>query len=107
MTAITYPDGIAIGKLIFYAPCLIASIYICFRHGLKKTSGWILLTVFAVLRIIGAASQLATISSKSDTPATIAAVTSSIGLSPLLLATLGLLYRAYGGSQTSIMTCGN
>ena len=91
---IDYRDGVSILKLIIYLPYLCASIYVCYRHGFRKNSGWIFLVIFCILRIVGSCAQLATISSTSTTPYTIAAVTDSIGLSPLLLSSLGLLSRA-------------
>jgi hypothetical protein len=93
MAKITYIDGIAIWKLIFYAPALAAAIFVTLRHGFARSSGWIFLAIFSLIRIIGSASQLAAISSKSDTPEEIAIITGAIGLSPLLLASLGLLSR--------------
>lgn len=94
--AVTYRDGISILKLVVYAPYLLATIYVCCRHGFTKSSGWIFLTIFCVVRIISASSQLATINNTNPKTAyTVAAVTDSIGLSPLLLASLGLISRAY------------
>ena len=90
-----FRDGISILKLIVYIPYLFASIYVCVKHGFMKGSGWIFLSVFCILRIVGSSAQLASISSHSTTPYTIAAVCDAIGLSPLLLASLGLLSRAY------------
>ncbi len=95
MTHITFPDGIAIYKLIYYSPALIASLYVSYKHGFQKGSGWIFLTIFCVIRIIGAGAQLATIdNSNPHTAETIALVAAVLGLSPLLLATLGILARA-------------
>jgi hypothetical protein len=60
-----------------------------------KSSGWIFLTVFCLIRIIGAAAQIVTIVSSRDATAdTIALVTSVLGLSPLFMASLGLISRA-------------
>jgi hypothetical protein len=92
---LNFRDGVSILKLAIYSPYLFASIYVCFKHGLMKGSGWIYLSIFCLLRIIGASAQLASISSHSTTPYTIAAVCDAIGLSPLLLASLGLISRAY------------
>ena len=93
--AVDYRDGISILKLIIYLPYLFASIYVCYRHGFRRNSGWIFLVIFCILRIIGSGAQLATINNNSSTPYTIAAVTDAIGLSPLLLSSLGLTSRMY------------
>jgi hypothetical protein len=95
MHKVTYPDGIAIWKLIYYAPALVASIWVSWRHGFAKNSGWIFLAIFSLIRIINSGAQIATISSQSTTPETIALVTGFLGLSPLLLASLGILARVY------------
>jgi hypothetical protein len=91
--AVSYRDGVSILKLILYLPYLFASIYVCYRHGFRRNSGWIFLVIFCVLRIIGSCAQLATTNNSSSTPYTIAAVTDSIGLSPLLLSSRGLISR--------------
>jgi low temperature requirement protein LtrA len=94
MAQITYPDGIAIFKLIYYLPALLISLYVSYKHGFQKGSGWIFLTIFCIIRIIGGAAQLATIDNKNPHDAeTVALVTAVLGLSPLLLATLGILAR--------------
>lgn len=93
---IDYRNGVAILQLIIYLPYLFTDVYICFRHGFRKSSGFVYLVIFCLLRIVGAAAELATISdTTSDTPYTIAAVTSAIGTSPLLLATLALISTSY------------
>jgi hypothetical protein len=93
MAVVTYVDGVAIWRLIYYTLCLVASIKISWRHGFGKNSGWIYLAILSVIRIIGSSAQLATITSTSSTTETIAIITSFLGLSPLLLASLGLLSR--------------
>lgn len=96
MGHITYDDAIAIFQLVYYTPCLLGSIFVAARHGATKTSGWIFLTIFCVIRLVGAGSRIATISdTSSDTPYTIALVCSVLGLSPLLMSSLGLIARAY------------
>ena len=92
---IDFRDGVSILKLVIYTPYLFASIYVCFRMGFMKGSGWIYLSIFCLLRIIGASAQLASISSHSTTPYTIAAICDAVGLTPLFLASLGLISRAY------------
>jgi hypothetical protein len=91
----TYTDGVAVWKLVFYSPALIASTAVAHRHGFAKGSGWIYLSIFCIVRIVGSAAQLALISNPaSNTASTIALICSVLGLSPLLLASLGLLARS-------------
>jgi low temperature requirement protein LtrA len=90
----TYADGIAVAEEAFYASALLLSLYVTFKHGFSKGSGWVFLTIFCIIRIVGSAAQLATIN-KTDpqTAETIALVCAVLGLSPLVLSTLGILAR--------------
>ena len=91
----TYADAIAIFQLVYYSPCLFGSIFVAGRHGAMKSSGWIFLTIFCIVRIVGAAARIATIDNPTSKNAyTIALVCSVLGLSPLLMASLGLIARA-------------
>lgn len=93
MAHVTLSDGLAIWQLIYYIVALICSIFVSFRHGLARSSGWIFLTIFSLIRVIGCSAQIATITATSDTAETIATILGFLGLSPLLLATLGILSR--------------
>jgi len=96
MAAITYNDGIAIGRLVYFTPALLISIFLCLRHGFMKSSGWFFLVTFCLIRLIGSGAQLATINNPFDSTAyTISLVSSIMGTSPLLLSSLGLLARLY------------
>lgn len=93
MAHVTLTDGLAIWELIYYVVALICSIFVSCRQGLSRSSGWIFLTIFSTMRVIGYSAQIATITATSDTAETIATIAGFLGLSPLLLATLGLLSR--------------
>lgn len=94
MGKITYRDGVAIGELGFYVPSLVVAIFLVIRHGYSRNSGWIFLVIFALVRIIGAGFQLAEINNTTSTSLyTGSLIMQNIGLSPLELATLGLLNR--------------
>ncbi|KAK4550437.1 hypothetical protein LTR36_000015 [Oleoguttula mirabilis] len=96
MGHVTYPDGVAIFQLVYYSPCLFSSIYIAWKHGAMKSSGWIFLAIFCLIRIVGSTARIATIvNPDAKTAYTIALITSVLGLSPLLMASLGLIARAY------------
>ncbi|KAL6885800.1 hypothetical protein GGI43DRAFT_431968 [Trichoderma evansii] len=95
MAHVTLSDGLAIWELVYYVVTLICSIFVSFRHGLARSSGWIFLTIFSIIRVIGCSAQIATIAATSDTPETVATIAGFLGLSPLLLATLGILSRVY------------
>lgn len=92
----TYSDGVATAKLVYYTPALIASVLVAFRHGFRKSSGWIYLTIFCVIRIVGSVAQLILISNPtSDGASTTALICAVFGLAPLLMASIGLLARCY------------
>jgi hypothetical protein len=91
---IGYREGVSIGEIAVYSPALLIAIYLSIRHGFGRSAGWMFLIIFCLARIIGAAMQLATISSPSNISLyTGYAILQNIGLSPLMLATLGLLSR--------------
>ncbi|KAJ6022372.1 uncharacterized protein N7446_012725 [Penicillium canescens] len=93
--AVTYHNGISIFQLIIYLPAFFLSSILVFRHGLRRSSGFFFLNVFAQARIVGICCDLATITNQLAMGLYVgAAVCSSIGLSPLLLACTGLLSRA-------------
>ncbi len=94
MTNITYRDGLSIGLIILYLPALAIALLLAVRHGFGRSSGWFFLIVFAIVRIVGACFQLATINDPTNVSLyTGVAILQAIGLSPLELASLGLLSR--------------
>ncbi|KAK1980412.1 hypothetical protein LZ30DRAFT_723426 [Colletotrichum cereale] len=95
MSQITVGDGLAIWQLIFYTITLVLSLWVSAKHGFLKSSGWIFLAIFSILRIISNSSQIATITANSETAVIISIITGLLGLSPLLLAALGILSRVY------------
>ncbi|KAM3087311.1 hypothetical protein ACMFMG_001410 [Clarireedia jacksonii] len=90
---ISYRNGVAIGELIVYIPSFFTALFLTFRHGFHRSSGWYFLVVFSLARIIGPCMQLAAINNPSVSLYTGALILQNVGLSPLLLATLGLLSR--------------
>ncbi|KFY78564.1 hypothetical protein V499_02308 [Pseudogymnoascus sp. VKM F-103] len=95
MTPLTFRNGISIALLVLYAPLLLLGAFLSKRHGFGRSSGWIFLVIFCTLRILSGALNLAIINSPTSTSLhTAYLITNSVGLSPLLLASLGLLNRA-------------
>ena len=80
--------GVATAQLAIYAASAIPTIYVLVRHGKCGFLGWFYLFVFETLRIVGGAMLL------KDPSSAGAIVISNIGISPLLLATLGILHEA-------------
>lgn len=92
---VIYREGIAIGQVIFYVPALIGGILLALRHGFAKSSGWILLITFSLLRLTSAIFELIAVDHPSTQVITGAIVCISIGLSPLTLMCLGFMRRMY------------
>lgn len=87
--------GVSILELILYIPCLLIALKVCLRHGFGRNSGFIFTLLLCLIRIIGACCQLASTSSTSTGLFEAVFILQSLGLSQLLLATLGLLSRWY------------
>lgn len=101
--AIDYRHGISILEIVVYSPTLFISVWMAFHHGFKKSSGWVFFILFCLARIVGAACYLATIQYPSNVNLYITwAVCTSLGLSPLLLACIGLLSRAWAAPLLAI-----
>lgn len=99
MSRIGYGEGIAIAQLVFYIPFLILTLLVAFKH--RKTSfAWFLLAAFCLIKIIGASARVDTVDHpRSNTAWTIALICGVFGLNPLLMATLGVLSRAFYDTQ--------
>jgi hypothetical protein len=86
-------DIVAAIELIFYIPTAILAAIICLRHGFNRSSGWIYTLLLCIVRIAGAVCQFLSRHNHSTNLVETKTIIDSIGLSPLLLATLGLLSR--------------
>ncbi|KAK4696221.1 hypothetical protein P7C71_g1666, partial [Lecanoromycetidae sp. Uapishka_2] len=87
-------EDIAISQIAVYIPALVVALYVTIRHGFVRQMGWVYLVIFCVLRIAGAIMQVLSAQHPTNREyATWGAILGSIGLSPLLLAAIGLLKR--------------
>ncbi|KAL3952481.1 hypothetical protein ACCO45_012424 [Purpureocillium lilacinum] len=84
---------LSIAELIVYVPAVVFAFIVCSRHGWHRASGWLYTLILCVVRITGAICQLVTTSNKSEGLLRATLIIDSIGLSPLLFATLGMLSR--------------
>lgn len=85
--------GVSIFELCIYIPATLVAVIVCSRHGFGRSSGWIFTLILCLVRIVGACCQLATYQSETKGLLEAVIILESIGVSPLLLATLGLLSR--------------
>ncbi|KAH7408869.1 hypothetical protein BKA64DRAFT_742075 [Cadophora sp. MPI-SDFR-AT-0126] len=91
---------LSIATIVFYSSATLFSIFLCLRHGFSPNTGFIFLIFFSLIRISGAALHLASIHAspmEAGILNTAALVLSFTGVSPLLLAALGLVYRVRFG----------
>jgi hypothetical protein len=87
-------EVIAYAKLGVYIPIFILTSIVVLKHGFQKQLGWIYLAIFCVVRIAGAGFKIESEHHPtSKTDAEWAIILQSVGLSPLLMAALGLLKR--------------
>lgn len=80
-------DSLSVATCAIYAVLAFPVLYLLYRHGRIGLLGWLYLFFFCTLRIIGGALAVHNTSAA-------ASIISSIGLSPLLLATAGILHEA-------------
>jgi len=87
-------EGIAYAELCVYIPVFVLTVIVVIRHGFQKQLGWIYLAVFCLVRLAGAGFEIAKAHNPDNkTDIEWGAILQSVGLSPLLMASLGLLKR--------------
>ena len=89
-------EDIDIAVLVIYILLLPPSLFVAFRHGFFKSVGFLYLCLFCGIRI--ASSAMGIISqhnTSSQTDLVWAGVLGSVGISPLLLASFGLVSQMY------------
>ena len=85
-------DGLAVATVVIYAILVQPVLYCLWKHGRHGILGWLALQSFCLLRIIGNAVLLH--AEATNTSSSNALLISNVGLSPLLLASLGILHEA-------------
>jgi len=80
-------NSLSTASLAIYAVLSLPVFYILVKHWRQGLLGWLFLFIFCTIRLIGGALSLNSVSSTGS-------LLSSVGLSPLLLATSGILHEA-------------
>jgi hypothetical protein len=80
-------NSLSTASLAIYAILSIPVLYLLIKHGRQGLLGWFFLFGFCVIRLVSGALSM---NSDSSTGSLLA----SVGLSPLLLATSGILHEA-------------
>lgn len=86
-------EDLSIAELVVYPLALIANIFVLLRHGISRQSGWIFLTTFCIIRIVGASFGVAYGKTGSISDFEWSAILGSVGIGALLASTAGLLQR--------------
>jgi hypothetical protein len=95
MTIVTR-ENIAIAELVIYAPVALISLFVVLKHGFHRQLGWIYLFILSGIRIAGGVMEILSHNNPSNTNyEEWAVILQSVGLSPLLLSSLGLLKRMF------------
>jgi hypothetical protein len=89
----TYRDGVAVIQLVAFTIYLAFSFVLCWRHGFRRSEGWVILVTFSILRMLAACFQLATINHPTRSSYGGALICQGIGLAPLTLLNIGLFGR--------------
>ncbi|OAL43455.1 hypothetical protein IQ07DRAFT_580042 [Pyrenochaeta sp. DS3sAY3a] len=93
-------DIIAVVQLAFYIPAALLATLVCFRHGFISVSGWLYTIALCIVRIGGAICQFLLHINQTRGLVETTLVFDSIGLCPLLMATLGILGRSISSADT-------
>ena len=80
--------------LIIYAILAQPTLFNLFRHGRYGILGWFYLQFFCAIRAIGSVIELKA-ENNGTTKSTAVVIVNSVGLSPLILAALGIMHEAY------------
>ncbi len=83
-------EGLELAQIAFYAVASLPSIYCIVKHGKAGLLGWLYVFVMCGLRLVGNGIAYHAISTTGE-PNKAASIISGIGLSPLLLAVMGIL----------------
>ncbi|KAJ5085776.1 hypothetical protein N7532_010547 [Penicillium argentinense] len=94
-------EGLELAQLAFYVLTSLPAIYCLIRHGRIGLLGWIYVFAMCGLRLVGNGIAYHSLSTTGE-PNRAASIISGIGLSPLLLAALGILHEANHSIQSTL-----
>lgn len=81
-------------ELCVYIPIFLLTLIVVLRQGHNRQLGWIYLVIFCIVRCAGAGFRIESDAHPDNTTdQEWSSILQSVGLSPLLLASLGLLKR--------------
>lgn len=96
---LTHREDLDIVQLVYYGTATPLIAIVLYRHGFGRQLGWFYLAILSLLRIIGSATGIASAQNPTQGLIEASLICSSVGLSPLLLALLGVLARLNEGMK--------
>lgn len=86
---------LAIVELVYYVPAFLIATFVGFKHGFGRAAGFLFLVILSAIRIVGSALEIAAEEETNPSTALFAwsAILSSLGLTFLINAELGILKR--------------
>ncbi|KAH8810730.1 hypothetical protein F5884DRAFT_875465 [Xylogone sp. PMI_703] len=87
-------------ELVFFLIAIFPLTYCVFKHGWKGLLGWAYLEIFCILRIVSAAINIS--AENGGKVSTAVAAITRVGISPLLLAALGILHESGSSIQKEV-----
>ncbi|THH28052.1 hypothetical protein EUX98_g6137 [Antrodiella citrinella] len=93
MPSLDARGGISAAQLVIYIPVLVLSAILVMRHGFRKQAGWIFLVILSLVRIVGSGAHIAAELSSDPSLGLIEtfSILDNVGLSPLMMCTIGFL----------------
>jgi hypothetical protein len=89
---ISSKEAVCIAEIVIFVPLYPLALYLTYRHSFYKQLAWFFLFLLCQLRIASGGLAIATVHNPQSIPEAVsAAILGSVGLSPLLLGTMGLL----------------
>lgn len=88
-------------EIIYFAPALLLSVYVCTKHGFKREAGWLLLVILSIIRIVGASCGIAATHDRAQGLIVTSLIMSSVGSATLVAAFTGITNRIAEGSRGS------
>lgn len=84
---------IAIAQLAFFLAAFLPAQYVLFKHGLHGLLGWLFITLFCVIRIVGTAIIIHD-ESKNNPISEAGLIISSVAIAPMIIAISGIAHES-------------
>jgi hypothetical protein len=96
---------ISIAQLAFFAAALGPANYVLWKHGVQGIMGWLFISLFCVIRIVGAAIIIHD-ESGGNPVSEAGLIISSVAIAPLIIATSGIAHESYASHPLPLRETG-